>query len=332
MGVKVNMKRILIISIIIVTISISGSLVKGEFKKIKLREVKLVEELVIGKEISDDKVLFYDPTDIRIDNSNIYVLDIGKCSVLKFDKDGNFILSFGKKGQGPGELNSPESFVISNKKVYIANSKNGRIEVFNIDGSFDNSFKVRGEPREICTDNIGNLYIHFLHNNFLVHKYREDGKLIKSFVPSSDVKDPFLQMFYNQVEISIENNELFVAYKFLNKIEKYNTEGKLILTTEIPLLYRYELPKPIYKGEKAIMLATALVLNIVCKNDFLYVLTPANPKDIAKVIIHRINNRGKYLDSFYIPIPAVNLTFDSKGSMYIINSEDATIHRLKVSR
>lgn len=326
------MKRISIISIIIVTISISGSLVKGEFKKVKLREVKLVEELVIGKEISDDKVLFYDPVDIKIDNSNIYVLDAGKCSVLKFDKDGNFILSFGNKGQGPGELNSPRSFVISKKKIYIANSGNRRIEVFNIDGSFDNSFKVPGEPREICTDKMGKLYIHFFHNNFLVHKYREDGKLIKSFVPASDVKDPFLQMFYNQVEISIENDELFVAYKFLNKIEKYDTKGNLILTTKRPLLYRYELPKPIYREGKAMMSAIALTVDIACKNEILYILTSADPKDLTKGIIDRINNKGKYLDSFCIPIPAVNLTFDSKGTMYIINGEDATIHRLKVSR
>lgn len=319
-------KRVVIIFIIAM---LSVCVIIANTKKVKLREIKLLEQLVIGKEAFNEKILFHEPADIKIKNSNIYVLDTPENRVLKFDRDGNFILSIGRKGQGPGELNLPRGFVITNNKIFIANTENRRIEVFNEDGFYETSFKLPGEPNGIVVDKKGYLYIHFPYKNFLLHKYREAGTFVKSMIPASDVKDSLLQMFYNHIVIDINNDELFVAYKFLNKIEKYDTEGNLIWTTQRPLVQEYEPPKRLIKNGMIRMVADALTLNIACNDDILYVLTFYDPND-NKVICDRIDNKGRYVDSFYIPIPAAHLTFDSKGSIYIINSEEATIHKFKI--
>ena len=49
--------------------------------------------------------MFHNPSDIEIDNEgNIYILDSGNFCVKKFDKNGNFLRRYGKKGKGPGEF------------------------------------------------------------------------------------------------------------------------------------------------------------------------------------------------------------------------------------
>jgi hypothetical protein len=64
----------------------------------------LEEDLIIGRE-DDENYMFYRVKNIEVDNQgNIYVLDAGSHRVQKYDKDGNYLLTIGKRGQGPGEF------------------------------------------------------------------------------------------------------------------------------------------------------------------------------------------------------------------------------------
>ena len=49
------------------------------------------------------------------DEENIYLLDSRVYKVRKFSKDGKELLSFGSKGEGPGEFKSPSRLYYSPK-------------------------------------------------------------------------------------------------------------------------------------------------------------------------------------------------------------------------
>ena len=67
--------------------------------------------------------------------------------MLKFDRDGNFIKTWGKKGKGPGEFDLPHSLVFDAKGLlYIADRNNARIQVFDADGNYIRESKHPGTP------------------------------------------------------------------------------------------------------------------------------------------------------------------------------------------
>jgi hypothetical protein len=81
--------------------------------------------------------MFRQVTDMAWDsNGNTYISDgYINARVAKFDRDGNWVGSFGEPGSGPGQLNTPHSIAIDNQnRIYVADRGNGRIQVFDTDG------------------------------------------------------------------------------------------------------------------------------------------------------------------------------------------------------
>ena len=61
----------------------------------------------------------------------------GEPKVIKFDKDGNFIKAWGKKGTGAGEFDIAHSIAIDAQGLlYVADRNNQRIQVFDADGTY----------------------------------------------------------------------------------------------------------------------------------------------------------------------------------------------------
>jgi DNA-binding beta-propeller fold protein YncE len=80
---------------------------------------------------------FRQVTDMAWDSQgNTYVSDgYINSRVAKYDPDGNFLMSFGEPGSGPGQLNTPHSIAVDAKdNVYVADRGNGRIQVFDTNG------------------------------------------------------------------------------------------------------------------------------------------------------------------------------------------------------
>jgi len=98
---------------------------------------KILEIKSEDSEISDSLRYLSSINDVIFDKfENFYVLDSKKCSVKKFDKDGNYNKSFGSKGQGPGELQSISSIVLLDNFIYLSNANQREIAKFDLDGKF----------------------------------------------------------------------------------------------------------------------------------------------------------------------------------------------------
>ncbi|MCK4706283.1 MAG: 6-bladed beta-propeller, partial [Gammaproteobacteria bacterium] len=77
------------------------------------------------------------PTDTAISsNGDIYILNGVLSRVIVFSKHGNRKFSFGRTGKGNSELNLPMGINIKNQQVFIADTGNARISIYNLQGKF----------------------------------------------------------------------------------------------------------------------------------------------------------------------------------------------------
>jgi streptogramin lyase len=79
------------------------------------------------------------PTDVAFaSNGDLYVSDgYGSARVVKFSRDGKYILEWGTRGKGPGQFGLPHNVVVDAQgKVYVTDRDNQRVEVFDANGKF----------------------------------------------------------------------------------------------------------------------------------------------------------------------------------------------------
>ena len=96
----------------------------------------LKEDIVIGYGDDADDFVFTSIRTIRVDaKGNIYVLDSREACVKVFDKEGNLVRTFGKKGEGPCEMQRPQRMhLIADKELQIYDTANARLSYYSLDG------------------------------------------------------------------------------------------------------------------------------------------------------------------------------------------------------
>jgi hypothetical protein len=101
------------------------------------RSLTLQHDLTIGQDDTDPNSMFSELRSIQIDNQeNIYALDMKEIKVKVFDKNGRFLRSFGKKGKGPGEIETPIRMEMTRDgKIVIDDMGNNKLIVFGLDGT-----------------------------------------------------------------------------------------------------------------------------------------------------------------------------------------------------
>src|SRR5499427_1263645 len=88
---------------------------------------------------------FRQPTDVTWDTQgNIFISDgYINSRVAKFDKNGDWVKSFGEPGSGPGQLNTPHGIAADAEgNIYVADRGNRRIQVFDPDGKLLRQIKI----------------------------------------------------------------------------------------------------------------------------------------------------------------------------------------------
>ena len=125
--------------------------------------------------------LFDRPTDVAWDAAgNIFVADgLGNARVAKFDKDGKFVKSWGKKGTAPGEFANIRSIAVDAQgNVYAADGGNQRIEVFDNNGTFKTAIANVGNAQALCMTKGPNQVL-FVSNSNPPNDIDRDGEIYK---------------------------------------------------------------------------------------------------------------------------------------------------------
>ena len=87
----------------------------------------------------NDKNHFNQPTSIVwLPNGDFYVGDgYVNTRVIKFSKDGTYLMEWGKPGKGPGEFNLVHALAVdNNRRIYVADRGNSRIQIFDENGKY----------------------------------------------------------------------------------------------------------------------------------------------------------------------------------------------------
>lgn len=112
--------------------------------------------------------MFDRPTGVAIaPNGDIFVADghypnhHDTARVVKFSRGGKFAKEWGKKGAGPGEFDEPHDIFIggSQERVYVADRRNRRIQVFDQEGKFIAAWKQFGQPSSVFVGRDDTIYV-----------------------------------------------------------------------------------------------------------------------------------------------------------------------------
>jgi hypothetical protein len=100
--------------------------------------IVFTEELSIGEVEGDENYMFGKNIFFNTDeDGNFYVSDLDTYRILKYNPDGKYLLSIGRKGQGPGEFGGL-SFIgfDKDKNIYTNDAVNNRISFFDKEGKY----------------------------------------------------------------------------------------------------------------------------------------------------------------------------------------------------
>jgi hypothetical protein len=150
---------------------------------------------------------FNRPTDIAWDaQGNMFISDAyTNARIVKLDRTGRFIKTWGAKGSGPGQFDMPESVAVDAQgNVYVADLGNKRIQIFDNDGNFKSEISGVGAPVAICISPGRHQYLYSSNSNppdsmdggeiyrmeldgKVLGKFGAAGKLVKQFGSANEI-------------------------------------------------------------------------------------------------------------------------------------------------
>ncbi|MCP6720046.1 MAG: 6-bladed beta-propeller [Patescibacteria group bacterium] len=136
----------------------------------KYESVNGIIDVQYATTIGNKDAQFNQPYYIESDSEdNIYVVDRGNNRIQKFDPDGNFLLKWGRNGgdgtlgDQPGEFNYPHEIAIDkHDNIYVADTRNKRIQIFTSEGEFLYQFGGEGifvSPKTVSVDSGLNVFV-----------------------------------------------------------------------------------------------------------------------------------------------------------------------------
>jgi DNA-binding beta-propeller fold protein YncE len=158
----------------------------------KAENVSVPARAATGDGAGRPQDLFSRPTDVAWDAAgNIFVADgLGNARIAKFDKDGKFIKSWGKRGKANGEFANVRSIAVDAQgNVYAADGGNQRIQVFDNDGNYKTSYTGVGNAQALCVTKGASPFMYVSNSNppndidrdGEIYKMQLDGTVVGKF-------------------------------------------------------------------------------------------------------------------------------------------------------
>jgi len=158
---------------------------------------------------------FNRPSDVTWDRGgNIYVADgFGTNNrVAKFDKNGNFLKSWGNTGSGHGQFKGIRGIASDSAgNLYVADAGNNRIQVFDGEGTFKSEITNIGSPQAICVSGGATQYLYSSNSNDPesmdhgeIYKVRLNGQVVGKFGKAGKLPKEFGMV--NAIDCRTENN------------------------------------------------------------------------------------------------------------------------------
>jgi len=146
------------------------------------RKYDILKDLEIGQDTGDENYIFARITDIAVDSKfNIYVADGKEYRVQKYNEEGKFLKTIGRKGEGPGEFPGPPKLIEIDAQDNLYVYSRRKMIVFDVNGNYRKSFPIKLAINDFKFDRNNNLVILAYKNGKIFHIIDRNGEIISSF-------------------------------------------------------------------------------------------------------------------------------------------------------
>jgi hypothetical protein len=218
------------------------------------RDDKIIEKPIraellfkIGSEKANED--FYNATTFAVGKDDqVYILDSGNSRIQCFSKEGRFLFSFGRRGQGPGELSNDARTIrlLSDGNIYVIDNLQRKINVYDQGGKFLYFGRTSARYHDIVLSD-GTYYLSGIvleENHKPIHVSRALGKTDAAFgifvEPAVGILNQIRQLpmpepwrnFYsngNFSKLAVTNkDELLFSQAFPYRLIKYDAKGNVL--------------------------------------------------------------------------------------------------------
>jgi len=141
-------------------------------------------------------------------------------------REPRFLFAIYGPSEGEG-LIKPMDVTVSGKRIFVSDTGNQRVQVFDYNGNHLFNFGKNGEgkgefkfPYGIAADGNGRVYVADLYNGN-ISVFSENGQFISYFSNSVEIKSP--------AGLYIDGSRMYVTDVALNKVKVFDLEGNKIL-------------------------------------------------------------------------------------------------------
>lgn len=185
----------------------------------------------LGKEKIGE--LFLSPAGVAVDDKgNVYVSDSGKNRVFVFTRDEKPMHAMGSDET----LNWPAGAAVDNelKRLYVVNSRNHNVAVFELSGKYLFSIGRRGRqdgefnfPTDVDIDSRGNIVVTD-SMNARVQVFDRDGNFLKKFGQRGDGLTDF--QVIKGVAVDRKTDNIYVVDGMADRVKVFDKDGEALLT------------------------------------------------------------------------------------------------------
>jgi hypothetical protein len=201
-------------------------------------------------EAKDENYLFAFPISVAEDEQgNIFILDTKDGCVKKFSAAGQYLLRFGRNGQGPGEFQYPQTIDVSPQGRLFVSTMSSHFHLFDLSGQFIDRLELPRYqglfPKYMNSGHIVAYSMDFTGDNSPDNKilkvYDGRGIVVKEFGEPFLVDKPRSSWIANFLHLTVDRSDnIYAAFIHQNRIEKYSDSGRLLMIIDRTLPFKLE--------------------------------------------------------------------------------------------
>ncbi|HXK49013.1 MAG TPA: 6-bladed beta-propeller [Clostridiales bacterium] len=267
--------------------------------KIELKELFTIKGY--DESFAQDSLrIIQDIGSIAVDSvENIYILSMNRAKVSKFDSKGEFIKSFGRMGDGPGESKWPQNMYVQNDTVNVLNQTVLHMNKFDTDGNFLSSVPTNDCKMPVFTkpfgkDRIVTYFCNWRYEDegmFMDYdlgiadaKYYEVKRIKKQTFEGERVQTEYIDLLFG---FASSNGQLYVADNSTDRyhIDAFDQSGNLLYSIEKPFR-KIKMPAEYSEASKGKILYRKAVTDLLTDADGrLWSVVPSETAEDKNVMV-----------------------------------------------
>ncbi len=182
------------------------------------------------------------PGRVRWLEGSVWVLDAGNDRLVRFDSTLSRATTFGRAGEGPGELEFAMDLIADGERLVVAETGNGRLSIFDREGAFQRTIPSTGIPKYVAAVD-GELFTAPGSNDH--YAVRVDGGEAHAAVPDAVKRlarsDPDAYPRADPYLASAVSGPIYVLDPSVLAVAAYDGSGRLLKLLLLPEPFRSRL-------------------------------------------------------------------------------------------